>query len=141
MDQFLYKTIDIATAIDVNTKKPPLSSSSNAKTGFNNVINYSTNDNVNPVDSGPFVKSASGVTASTGHRKNAAFSSFNRADEFNNSHIDVQDNSVILTGLKPLTEYTILVQAYNSMGAGPQSDQVNVRTLEEGKPSLCPFSP
>lgn len=38
-----------------------------------------------------------------------------------------------LTGLKRLTEYTIVVQAYNAKGASPPSDHVVVKTLENGK--------
>lgn len=153
MDQFLYKTIDIATAIDVKNRiSTSLSSPINVKTGFNNVINYQIHDDdVNgsadaaaassSSSSSTFVKGITSLTSSTaptGHRKNAETTGrkFNRADAFNISNGDSLENSVILTGLKPLTEYTILVQAYNSMGAGPQSDQVNIRTLEEGEPSL-----
>lgn len=40
---------------------------------------------------------------------------------------------VILNALKPFTEYTILVQAYNSMGAGPRSDEVTIQTDEDGQ--------
>lgn len=38
---------------------------------------------------------------------------------------------VLLTQLQKFTSYSILVQAYNSMGAGPRSDEVIVRTLED----------
>lgn len=37
-----------------------------------------------------------------------------------------------LSGLKRLTEYVVIVQAYNAKGASPPSDQVNVKTLENG---------
>lgn len=40
---------------------------------------------------------------------------------------------VTLKGLKPQTEYIILVQAYNSLGAGPQSDGLLIKTTEDGK--------
>lgn len=40
---------------------------------------------------------------------------------------------VTLKGLKPLTEYIIHVQAYNSFGAGPQSDGLMIKTTEDGK--------
>ncbi|CAL1284864.1 unnamed protein product [Larinioides sclopetarius] len=38
---------------------------------------------------------------------------------------------VLLTQLQKFTSYSVLVQAYNSMGAGPRSDEVIVRTLED----------
>ncbi|XP_076367083.1 cell adhesion molecule Dscam1-like isoform X2 [Tachypleus tridentatus] len=38
---------------------------------------------------------------------------------------------VVLSQLQKFTSYTILVQAYNSMGAGPRSDEVVVQTLED----------
>ena len=42
---------------------------------------------------------------------------------------------VTLKGLKPQTEYIILVQAYNSFGAGPQSDGLLIKTREDGEQS------
>lgn len=39
---------------------------------------------------------------------------------------------VLLTQLQKFTSYSVLVQAYNSMGAGPRSDEVIVQTLEDG---------
>lgn len=41
-----------------------------------------------------------------------------------------------LSGLKRLTEYAVMVQAYNAKGASPPSDQVVVKTLENGEDSL-----
>ncbi|KAG8182320.1 hypothetical protein JTE90_004089 [Oedothorax gibbosus] len=38
---------------------------------------------------------------------------------------------VLLTQLHKFTSYSVLVQAYNAMGAGPRSDEVIVRTLED----------
>ncbi|XP_022256216.1 Down syndrome cell adhesion molecule-like protein Dscam2 isoform X2 [Limulus polyphemus] len=38
---------------------------------------------------------------------------------------------VLLSQLEKFTSYTILVQGYNAMGAGPRSDEVVVRTLED----------
>ena len=43
-----------------------------------------------------------------------------------------QSYIVVLTALKPHTEYAILVQAFNSMGAGPQTDPVIITTHEDG---------
>ncbi|XP_042896900.1 cell adhesion molecule Dscam1 isoform X2 [Parasteatoda tepidariorum] len=40
----------------------------------------------------------------------------------------------ILTGLSPLTDYSVIVQSYNSRGAGPPSEPVIARTLEFDKP-------
>ncbi|XP_049816620.1 Down syndrome cell adhesion molecule-like protein Dscam2 [Schistocerca nitens] len=42
-----------------------------------------------------------------------------------------------LQGLSKFTTYTIIVQAYNSRGAGPASDPITVKTLED-VPSLPP---
>ena len=39
----------------------------------------------------------------------------------------------VLTGLKRATKYQIIVQAFNSKGAGPASEPVNAKTLELGK--------
>lgn len=45
----------------------------------------------------------------------------------------------ILTGLKRHTRYEIMVQAFNSKGAGPPSDHVEIQTLEFGKCVICIF--
>ncbi|RWS17533.1 dscam:-like isoform D [Dinothrombium tinctorium] len=42
-----------------------------------------------------------------------------------------ETNEVVITGLIPFTSYNILIQAYNSMGAGPRSDELTVTTLED----------
>ncbi|KAI1278123.1 Down syndrome cell adhesion molecule-like protein Dscam2 [Halotydeus destructor] len=47
------------------------------------------------------------------------------------------EHSVILSGLRPATEYVVVVQAYNSMGTGPRSDEQFFRT-DEDVPSLAP---
>lgn len=38
----------------------------------------------------------------------------------------------VLNGLKKHTRYEIIVQAFNSKGAGPPSDPVEIQTLEFG---------
>lgn len=38
-----------------------------------------------------------------------------------------------LTDLKKFNEYAVIVQAFNAKGAGPPTDQVIVKTLENGK--------
>ncbi|XP_054160426.1 cell adhesion molecule DSCAM-like [Oppia nitens] len=38
--------------------------------------------------------------------------------------------SLILQGLRPYTYYSVIVQAYNNVGAGPRSDEITVRTGE-----------
>ena len=38
-----------------------------------------------------------------------------------------------VTGLRRNTKYNVVVQAFNSKGAGPPSDDVTVETLENGK--------
>ena len=45
--------------------------------------------------------------------------------------------SLTLTGLQPFTEYAVILQAFNSVGAGPRSDEVLVATLESS-PSAWP---
>ncbi|XP_076361672.1 cell adhesion molecule Dscam1-like isoform X3 [Tachypleus tridentatus] len=40
-----------------------------------------------------------------------------------------------LTNLRRLTTYSILVQAYNNAGAGPQSDKIQATTLESSPPT------
>lgn len=39
----------------------------------------------------------------------------------------------MLHNLRKFTKYSILVQAYNSIGAGPRSDEMVVSTAEDGK--------
>ena len=38
--------------------------------------------------------------------------------------------------LKTFTRYAIILQAFNSKGAGPKSDELIVTTMEDGKPNL-----
>lgn len=149
LDQFLYKTIDIATATSSNFKVATSSSSSTSSTtGLNHVIDFKFNDvddlaspNVALRTSGHPRNAPSSSSTAIHHRKNVDTShtrsgklNFDVNDRNGDSTIsNSHENSVILTGLKQLTEYTILVQAYNSMGAGPQSDEVTLTTLEEGK--------
>ena len=40
---------------------------------------------------------------------------------------------VTLTGLLPNTRYAMVVQAYNSKGAGPSSPAVTIQTLEDSE--------
>lgn len=44
--------------------------------------------------------------------------------------------SIILTNLKPYTEYLITVQPFNSIGSGPASNPISVCTLEDGEYQL-----
>lgn len=41
--------------------------------------------------------------------------------------------SIVLTNLKPYTEYLITVQPFNSIGSGPASSAISIRTLEDGE--------
>lgn len=41
--------------------------------------------------------------------------------------------SILLTNLKPFTEYLITVQPFNSIGSGPASSAISIRTLEDGE--------
>lgn len=40
---------------------------------------------------------------------------------------------VRLNGLRPFTHYQLIVQAFNSIGAGPRSDPITAATAEDGK--------
>ena len=46
---------------------------------------------------------------------------------------DASVTSFVLTGLRKYTNYTISVAAYNSMGAGPDSEMALVQTDADGK--------
>ncbi|GFY57996.1 down syndrome cell adhesion molecule-like protein Dscam2 [Trichonephila inaurata madagascariensis] len=48
------------------------------------------------------------------------------SSQFTNQFIEI-------TALSPLTDYSVIVQAYNGRGAGPPSEPVIVKTLEFGK--------
>ena len=39
--------------------------------------------------------------------------------------------------LKTFTDYSIVVQAFNEMGAGPKSRELIVTTMEDGIIALC----
>lgn len=41
--------------------------------------------------------------------------------------------SILLNNLKPYTEYLITVQPFNSIGSGPASSAISIRTLEDGE--------
>lgn len=45
--------------------------------------------------------------------------------------------SILITDLKRLTKYSIIIQAFNSAGLGPQSDVVESQTLENDPPPLA----
>lgn len=46
-----------------------------------------------------------------------------------------------LTNLKKFTRYSVVVQAYNTLGQGPVTPEVVATTLEDGKPwnIICTF--
>jgi hypothetical protein len=44
---------------------------------------------------------------------------------------------VLLQGLAKHTTYSIMVQAYNSRGAGPSSEHITARTQEDGECKFC----
>lgn len=46
----------------------------------------------------------------------------------------------MLAGLRPFTEYVVLVQAYNSMGTGPRSDEISLTTSEDVPSQAPPFT-
>ncbi|RWS30915.1 down syndrome cell adhesion molecule:-like isoform A [Leptotrombidium deliense] len=57
------------------------------------------------------------------------------SDQYLYKTVEISDsqekNEVVINGLIPFTTYNILIQAYNSMGAGPRSDELIVTTLED----------
>ena len=63
-------------------------------------------------------------------RKASPSESTSEGDDHQSQH------SVVLSGLKPFTDYAILVQAFNSIGAGPQTDPVSITTHEDGIKSI-----
>lgn len=103
-DQYLYKTVE---------------SSSSSQLSFNGQKSSDITDNM--IES-------SGRNSVIGKKKNHHQSN---AVVFHQNHDE--NYYVILNALKPFTEYTILVQAYNSMGAGPRSDEVIIETEEDGQ--------
>ncbi|RWS31271.1 Down syndrome cell adhesion molecule-like protein [Leptotrombidium deliense] len=52
------------------------------------------------------------------------------------SHLEVDEtfHTIYLTNLKPLTKYSIVMQAYNKAGAGPLCDAIQATTLETSPP-------
>ncbi|GFW99045.1 down syndrome cell adhesion molecule [Trichonephila clavipes] len=46
-----------------------------------------------------------------------------------------EQQSTYITGLQPFTEYDIVIKAYNSAGAGPESPQIMGKTLETAPPT------
>ncbi|GBO29738.1 hypothetical protein AVEN_28734-1 [Araneus ventricosus] len=51
-----------------------------------------------------------------------------KVEESSNEH-----QSTYITGLQPLTEYDIVIRAYNSAGTGPESSPIMGKTLETGE--------
>ena len=47
--------------------------------------------------------------------------------------------SILVSGLEEYVNYSISVRAYTSVGAGPYSDPVSERTLEDGNVSIVCF--
>ncbi|GIY50312.1 protein sidekick-2 [Caerostris darwini] len=46
-----------------------------------------------------------------------------------------EQQSTYITGLQPITEYDIVVKAFNSAGAGPKSIKISGKTLETAPPT------
>lgn len=105
-DQYLYKTVESSSQLSFNGQKSSKITDNGIETGKDSVIGKKKNH----------------------HQSNAV------VIHQNNVNRDEDNFHVILNALKPFTEYTILVQAYNSMGAGPRSDEVIIQTDEDG---LC----
>lgn len=51
----------------------------------------------------------------------------------NNISSNASSSSVVITGLRKYTNYSITIAAYNSMGAGPESEMTVVQTEADGK--------
>jgi len=60
-------------------------------------------------------------------------------DGVNNRTISANDNSYNITGLTPYTEYSISIAAM-TVASGPFSDEVMIRTQEDGKLKVCYLS-
>ncbi|XP_078605593.1 usherin-like isoform X2 [Branchiostoma floridae x Branchiostoma japonicum] len=58
------------------------------------------------------------------------------ADEVSSKTVDPNDNMVLLDGLEPFTEYTIILSAFTLVGGGDRSEPVIVRT-----PAAAPTRP
>ena len=46
---------------------------------------------------------------------------------------DLNQLSMRLTNLKKFTQYSVVVQAYNRVGAGPRNEEIVVTTDEDGE--------
>jgi len=55
---------------------------------------------------------------------------------FDSLAIPAKDTSVIIGGLLPMTNYKIRVIAQNSLGYSEPSEELTIRTLEEGGCSI-----
>lgn len=52
---------------------------------------------------------------------------------------DMQPTPYTVTGLRSFTQYTVTVQAFNSVGAGPTSQEVSATTHEAGSVSAIVY--
>ena len=50
---------------------------------------------------------------------------------------DDETIAILITNLDKFTQYTVNVKAYNKEGSGPASTDIQVFTLEDGKPTAC----
>lgn len=68
-------------------------------------------------------------------RYQSSFSSSNPSYNFSSVSGDGEEGGaeLRLTGLRPYTKYTLVVQAYNQVGSGPLSEPLLTQTMEDGK--------
>ncbi|KFM70029.1 Down syndrome cell adhesion molecule-like protein, partial [Stegodyphus mimosarum] len=66
------------------------------------------------------------------------YKSHSKSEPYNFKAVNVSNTRspyFVVADLSPLTDYSIIVQAYNGRGAGPPSEPVIVRTLEFDRPA------
>ena len=64
-------------------------------------------------------------------------STLNNLNSINSLNLIKNQYQIILNRLKPYTDYTLIIQAYNGIGAGPRSDEIRFKT-DQSTPSAAP---
>lgn len=59
------------------------------------------------------------------------------SDSFSSLSKSFNQHQLILNHLKPYTDYSLIIQAYNSIGASPRSDEIRFKT-DQSAPSAAP---
>ncbi|CAG2181709.1 unnamed protein product, partial [Oppiella nova] len=63
---------------------------------------------------------------------------FGTSSQYVYKTLEIRDGNreeVVLNGLKQFTQYSIVVQAFNTKGAGPASEELKIQTLEMDAPT------